>query len=43
MSTITESIDVNVPIRVAYDQWPQFESFPQFMEGSRTSARWPRT
>jgi uncharacterized membrane protein len=33
MSTITESIDVNVPIRVAYDQWTQFESFPQFMEG----------
>lgn len=33
MSTITESIDVNVPIRVAYDQWTQFESFPEFMEG----------
>lgn len=33
MSAITESIEVNVPIRVAYDQWTQFESFPQFMEG----------
>jgi uncharacterized membrane protein len=33
MSPITESIEVNVPIRVAYDQWTQFESFPQFMEG----------
>ncbi|HKR50457.1 MAG TPA: SRPBCC family protein, partial [Pseudonocardiaceae bacterium] len=33
MSTITESIDVNVPIRVVYDQWTQFESYPQFMEG----------
>ena len=33
MSTITESIDVNVPVRTAYDQWTQFESFPQFMEG----------
>jgi uncharacterized membrane protein len=33
MSQVTESIDVNVPIRTAYDQWTQFESFPQFMEG----------
>ncbi|QHE72727.1 SRPBCC family protein [Rhodococcus sp. WAY2] len=33
MSIITESIDVEVPIRVAYDQWTQFESFPQFMKG----------
>ncbi|MFC9358454.1 SRPBCC family protein [Rhodococcus sp. NPDC057014] len=35
MSTITEAIDVDVPIRVVYDQWTQFESFPQFMEGVR--------
>jgi uncharacterized membrane protein len=35
MSTITEAIDVDVPIRVAYDQWTQFEAFPQFMEGVR--------
>ena len=33
MSEITESIDVNVPIRTAYDQWTQFEEFPRFMEG----------
>lgn len=33
MSTIEESIDVDVPVRTAYDQWTQFESFPQFMEG----------
>jgi uncharacterized membrane protein len=33
VSRITESIDVDVPIRVAYNQWTQFESFPQFMEG----------
>jgi uncharacterized membrane protein len=33
MSTIVESIDVNVPVRTAYNQWTQFESFPQFMEG----------
>jgi uncharacterized membrane protein len=24
---------VNVPVRVAYNQWTQMESFPQFMEG----------
>jgi uncharacterized membrane protein len=33
MTTVTKSIDVNVPVRTAYDQWTQFESFPQFMEG----------
>lgn len=33
MSHITETIDVNVPLRTAYDQWTQFEQFPQFMEG----------
>jgi uncharacterized membrane protein len=33
MSKISESIDVNVPCRIAYDQWTQFESFPMFMEG----------
>ena len=31
-STVRESIDVNVPVRVAYDQWTQFEQFPSFME-----------
>ena len=33
MSNISESIDVDVPVRTAYDQWTQFETFPQFMEG----------
>src|SRR5215212_3601686 len=33
MSRITENIEIDVPQRVAYDQWTQFESFPQFMEG----------
>ena len=33
MSTIEESIDVEVPLRTAYDQWTQFEEFPNFMEG----------
>jgi uncharacterized membrane protein len=31
MSNITESIDVEVPVRTAYDQWTQFEEFPKFM------------
>jgi uncharacterized membrane protein len=33
MSKILESIDVDVPVRTAYDQWTQFEEFPKFMEG----------
>ena len=33
MSNIEESIDLNVPVRAAYDQWTQFEEFPSFMEG----------
>jgi len=33
MSTVTQSIDVDVPVRTAYDQWTQFEEFPRFMEG----------
>ena len=33
MATHEGSIDVHVPVRTAYDQWTQFESFPQFMEG----------
>lgn len=33
MSQILESIDVDVPVRTAYDQWTQFEEFPKFMEG----------
>lgn len=33
MATYTETIDVNVPLNDAYNQWTQFEDFPQFMEG----------
>lgn len=33
MSTVQKYCDVEVPIRTAYDQWTQFESFPHFMEG----------
>ena len=33
MSQIEQSIEVDVPVRTAYDQWTQFEEFPHFMEG----------
>lgn len=33
MSSIEKSIDVNVPVQTAYNQWTQFEEFPRFMEG----------
>ena len=33
MSTVEKSIEVDVPLRTAYDQWTQFERFPQFMGG----------
>jgi uncharacterized membrane protein len=31
-TTVEQSVDVNVPVRTAYNQWTQFEEFPQFME-----------
>jgi uncharacterized membrane protein len=33
METVKESIDVDVPVSTAYNQWTQFEEFPKFMEG----------
>ncbi|MEU1073019.1 MULTISPECIES: SRPBCC family protein [unclassified Streptomyces] len=33
MSQVEQSVEVAVPVRTAYDQWTQFESFPQFMDG----------
>lgn len=29
---IVESIDVDVPVSTAYNQWTQFESFPHFLD-----------
>ena len=47
MTQIEESIEVEVPVRTAYDQWTQFETFPEFMSGverieqrSDTLTRW---
>ena len=33
MASIEQSIEVNVPVRTAYNQWTQFEEFPRFMDG----------
>ena len=33
MSTTQQSIDVDLPVSTVYNQWTQFEDFPQFMEG----------
>jgi uncharacterized membrane protein len=33
LSVIEQSIEVQVPVRTAYNQWTQFEDFPEFMEG----------
>ena len=36
MTRVEESIDVNVPVSTAYNQWTQFEEFPRFMEGVKS-------
>ena len=50
MSKIESSIDVDVPVREAYDQWTQFEQFPRFMDAvdsvtqvDETHLRWVAT
>lgn len=32
MASVVKTIDINVPVQTAYNQWTQFESFPLFME-----------
>jgi uncharacterized membrane protein len=36
MPKIEDAIEVQVPVRQAYNQWTQFEEFPEFMEGIRS-------
>ena len=33
MPKVEESVEVEVPVSTAYDQWTQFEEFPSFMDG----------
>ena len=33
MSSVQKSVEVEVPVREAYNQWTQFEEFPSFMDG----------
>ncbi|WP_371575178.1 SRPBCC family protein [Streptomyces sp. NBC_01314] len=38
-TVIIESIDVGVPVRTAYDQWTQFQSFSTFAKGVKSANR----
>lgn len=33
MATVTNDIDIEVPVSTVYNQWTQFEDFPAFMDG----------
>jgi polyketide cyclase/dehydrase/lipid transport protein len=39
LTNIVEQVDVGVPIRLAYDQWAQFEDFPSFMKKVESAER----
>ena len=32
MARVNKSIELNVPVATAYNQWTQFEQFPRFMQ-----------
>lgn len=36
MPTARNSMEVAVPLETAYNQWTQFETFPEFMEGVKS-------
>jgi uncharacterized membrane protein len=36
MTEINETIVVDRPVRMVYDQWTQFEEFPMFMDGVKS-------
>lgn len=40
MSTITEIVEVDVPVSTAYNQWTRFESFPELRETWKKFANW---
>lgn len=31
MAQVIQTVDVEVPVKTAYDQWTQFEEFPEFL------------
>jgi uncharacterized membrane protein len=39
MARIEKSIEVNVPVTTAYNQWTQFEEFPRFMDAIESVAQ----
>jgi uncharacterized membrane protein len=50
MASVSKSVEVDVPVATAYNQWTQFESFPHFMGGvdeitqlSDTEQHWKTT
>jgi uncharacterized membrane protein len=43
MPTVSKSIDVDVAASVAYEQWAQFELFPQFVAGIKSVTRLDET
>ena len=43
MPRFEDTIEVDVPVRVAYDQWTQFSEFPRFMDGVESVKRLDRS